>query len=127
MSRSRRLRRPAGSGSPTSSGDQEVGTCSASPATDLRELAALLSRCARSLAWLTRSSARPEPSELEELASAYLELAGLHPWLLALLPWVRGLASLSPLLDRFPRSAQACAASGGASVRDRGDPEAAGL
>lgn len=124
---SRRRRRRAPSASPTSSGDEEVGACSASPATDPRELAVLLSRCARSLAWLTRSSARPEPSELAELASAYLELAARHPWLLALLPWVRGLASLSPLLDRFPRSAQACAASEGSSVRDRGDSEAAGL
>lgn len=124
---SRRRRRRAPSASPTSSGDQEVDACSASPATDPRELVRLLSRCVRSLAWLTSSSVVLEPSDLEELSSAFLELAARHPWLLGLLPWVRALASLSPLLDRFPRSAQACVASGESSVRDRGDPEAARL
>jgi hypothetical protein len=74
-----------------------------------------------------RSSVRPEPSDLAELSSAFLELAGRHPWLLALLPWVRGLASLSPLLDRLPRSAAVSVAFEAGSVRDDRDPEAAGL
>lgn len=127
----RTSRKTAPAASPICSGEEVEAPCSGSSCPDTAQLADLLARCSRSLAWLLRSSARPGASELEELASAFRELASRHPWLLALLPWLRGLASLAPVLDRFPRSVAVSvsfgAVSPGGSVGEHGDPEATGL